>query len=91
MIAMIYSDSLTTEQQESVRANSVNVVDATIERLREVRAARAQQEPGEPQAPSAPVVSDDHRSVEALSGLALNMMRDGYDNAKQDRNGKGMR
>jgi hypothetical protein len=85
---MIYSDSLTTEQQESVRANGVNVVDSTIERLREVRAARSQSESAAvPQAPA----SDDHRSVEALSGIALNLMRDGYDNTKQDRNARGMR
>jgi hypothetical protein len=86
---MIYSDSLTTEQQESIRANSVNVVDATIERLREVRAARAQSEPAVQ--PQAPVANDDHRSVEALSSIALSMMRDGYDNMKQDRNGRGLR
>jgi hypothetical protein len=79
-----YSDTLTNAQQESVRANSVNAVDAMVERL---RAGRPQAEaPAEP----VPIVEQPER-VAALSEIALNLMRASNNSAEQERNGKGIR
>ena len=82
---MIYSDTLTSAQQESVRANSVNAVDAMVERL---RAGRPQTEAStEP----APVIDAPAERAGVLSGVAMNLMRGMNDHAAQERSGKGMK
>ena len=84
MNPIAYSDTLTNAQQESVRANSVDAVGAMVERL---RAGRPQAE-----APTEPaLVNPAERRGDALSAVALNLMRASNNSAEQERNGKGIR